>query len=860
MDRADDGNVAIQLYYSGPCPEKVCGAIRLEGGFRTISLATTTTNSSMASADSSQVCSNIESLAINSAPEQSGVTDFVQEACTQVEVLGERHVPSLLFNKQGDIQNLTDYFARPRLIDKGSLSSTRSLINNVAVNPNLIFTGYFENGLNRLTGVYGAKYSLVYTFQVAATPFHQGLVALAWQYNINQNVFDRGQNPYSCTTLPHVRLDLSVDTMVQLKVPWMSCYEYLIPNSTAYLGSISYNLLSGVPPITGMGSATYKVYVHIEDLEFSGASPIGSNPIVLQGGKPMNLESEIAARPFSSGLSAMSGILSMVARGVPSLSSIAAPAAWFTGIAAGVVRSFGFSKPVIKDPIQRMIPTSTALEQNVDVPQPLAVVGPFCSNELRVDPNFSNTDIDEMALAYVVGQYSQINYGNISTADTHGNPVYASPVSPSVLWFRQGASQPFCNVNAPLTNDGLAANSFYPSSLFYVAQMFRAWRGDIVFRFTFVKTKMHGGRYMASFTPAYATYATSDTYNNVQGPELSGGNLQPFGQSMIMDLKDSNVFEFRVPFVSPQPFAEFNDSIGGLVVSVMDPLIASSVISTTVNFIVEVKAAPDFELSIPRGPQYPSLAGIAGSIRTQSGTVTTSVPDTANQYTIGERIMSLKQLIMLPQRVSVSLGASTNLSGLVFPWWYGGACTTVATTPNAFIVPPSCFTYGGNIARLYAFVKGGTDVHVYNDITDSVHVTATVFPTTGAAAIGTLNNVQNPPRSALPYVNSTARYPGHFRFPAYQAFARVPSGVLDSVQWGFNNPAIPTVPSTAAGCPLAFPELTISNLALVSNRFTISRSAGDDAACGMYIGPTPLYLPALTSSAAVYDPDSTTLY
>lgn len=585
-----------------------------EGALHALALASTTTNASGDTPrDSEVVCDNIESLAINSVPEKTGVTDFVQEACTQVDVLGKHHVPSKIFVQQRDVQNLTRYFARPRLVYTGTLPAARQNIQNVLCN-NTTVLGWFPGAAQRLTGVYGLKYSLVFTLQIAATPFHQGLLALSWQYGNNSTDYNRVAKPYSATNVPHVRLDLSVDTMVQLRVPWLSPYEFgLLDGSGApNIGYLGLNTLSSIPIVAGMNLPTYKLYVHLEDLEFSGAYPVSASVITFQSGPliqhqsgPLVSEIDMLGHPYSSAARMASSTLKMVGKHVPSLQGITGTVAWYTDAIAGSLRAFGFSKPTVLDPIQRMLKQSNAMEHNVDLATPSAVVGPLSTNQMQVDENFSSSAVDEMSLGYVLSQPCQICYGSILSSQASGTLIYASLVSPSAAWYRELSTAPYCNISAPVTLNGVTGNSFFPAGLFYFGSMFRAWRGDLIFRFTFIKTKMHGGRVMVAYTPGtFAPGITDALPTPIPGPELSP--LQPFSQCKLMDLKDNNVFEFTVPYVSPYPNSDFTDSIGALTMHIMDPLQVSAVVSTTINFVVEIFAAPGFELSIPRGPLYPA--------------------------------------------------------------------------------------------------------------------------------------------------------------------------------------------------------------------------------------------------------------
>jgi hypothetical protein len=54
---------------------------------------------------------------------------------------------------------------------------------------------------------------------------------------------------------------------------------------------------------------------------------------------------------------------------------------------------------------------------------------------------------------------------------------------------------------------------------------------------------------MVSFNPNVAINSENSFLGTVEGPEVVGGLVQPYGYSKILDLKDANVFEFLVPYL-----------------------------------------------------------------------------------------------------------------------------------------------------------------------------------------------------------------------------------------------------------------------------------------------------------------------
>jgi hypothetical protein len=805
----------------------------------------------------------LESLSINNTNEVAGVTTFVQEACEAVDVLGADYVRMTHAVDQPALQDLKTYFARPRMMAHGTLAT--GLRNNVIKNdmaPSDVFESIFPDGAKRLQGAYGVRFKMVFTLQVAANPFHQGVLALAWQYRSDSvagtSSFSRWMHSNLVTELPHVRMDLSSTTMVVLNVPFMYHREFVESTSDDRLGTISLNYI--LPLATGTGSVppTYKLFLHLEDIELIGVSYAKASTVTVQSGrkmKPMDQEFEDEAYPFSSSLSSLSRSVKWVGKGIPMLSSIAGPASWWLQKAAGAVRAFGYAKPQIQEPPIRNLPGDCAGEQNIDVPSATFVVGPCASNSLRVGPEFGGSEVDEMSLAYVTSRYSQICTATIDSSTAQNAVVYGTQISPSWFWFRAPSSLPAGNIKPPDVADA-SSNAFMPSNVFFWASFFRMWRGSFRFRFTFSKTKHHGGRVMVGFQPDYTifplTSAFGGTTATVSSPEVDAdGNLQPFGHTAIFDLRDGNVFEFDVPYLSPRPFVQFTDTVGSLTVSILDPLQAPSVVSPSINLLVEVCALGDFELACPVGPAYP--VHVTGTPKLQSGRVLSVYKDDISQYTTGEVITSAKQLIMMPHSIELGvIPASYTNSFDIAPWYYYPSLS--ALIPSVMPLPPTAFSIGGTIASCYAYFRGGTDVHLYPGGTS---LTAYAYGAPGNySATSDTMTVRNRSGSSAPKIFATAGTPLHARFPAYHSNARLPNGVLAGVSWNPQFVAGAPASGDILGAATRDGPISIPRVKLINGpsdtTAVLSRAAADDAMCAHYLGPPPLFLPAASSTGS-YD-------
>lgn len=812
------------------------------------------------------VCDTIDSLAITAAPESTGVTTFVQEACTAVSAVDSDYSMTH-FPVQADLQDVREYFRRPVCIRAASCPGGRGRFYGV----NYTFSeliGLWDNGVNRLKGAYGIRAKVVLTLQVSATPFHQGLVVLSAQYGYNAlpGVYNRTTDSATATNLPHVVLDLSSDTSVQLHLPFLAVGEYCaIRGATqeAKYVYISLNTLTTVPSIAGMGVPTYQVYMHFEDIQLFGATPQNVTNVVLTSGRKLNPvleEFERDSHPFSSALHATGKAIGFLAKGVPSLSTIGGPVAWAIGKAAGVVRYFGYGKPAVTDPLMRVVRQTAVGEFNTDVATSCMVVAATASNTTSINTTVGASDVDEMALKYVTSRWAQVCVFDYTTTSTAGTRLYACPINMLALWFRAPTSLPAANVLAPRASTA-TSNSIQPSHLMFAASSFKQWRGGLKFRFTFAKTKMHAGRVMVAFNPDFITLQNTDTLDSAtlaNIPVYGSAGADPYGYSAIFDLKDGNVFEFKVPYVCPAPYANLAATLGGLVMYVVNPLIASSVVSTAISVVVQVAGDVDFELANPAGHMY--AVHNAGTIALQAGRVLSEAPEIINQLTMGEVITSVKQLISIPGVAGFGPNMVVTTGEVIPPWFYQPTPSVLVPAATNQLVARS-FHYGGNWASCYSFLKGGTDVHVYNTSKDSMLIISQL-PGPGGYLTTDVTADQRSSSNAPVLVSfehvSHARLPGFF--PTGRAHAWVANTLTSpGSQWIGNNPFSSTTSVTPFDGLQAVYTLRVApnSVSTYNPAVLVNTNASDDAQLAMYIGPPPVFLPPTpVTGPGVWDLDS----
>jgi hypothetical protein len=660
--------------------------------------------------------------------------------------------------------------------------------------------------------------------------------------------------------LPHVRLDVSMNTQAVLRVPYLSEFEYWGPSDSERnlsMGLFSLTQLLGTPSLAGSNTPVYKVYLHMENVQLLGRRNIASTTfIVPQSGVARaripgssNSEEELKSNGKFSGVLATAATLpGAVGRAFPSLRPFMGSATWFLNASAKAASAFGFSKPVQTVPLQNVARHTNFYENVCDVPLTATVVGGFQTNSVAVSAAVGGTDLDEMAFDTILSRPSQIFRGTLTTSSAHSEVRYCSKVCLTHMWFRASSAVDGGNVSFPRSS--ATHTAVIPSTLLYVGQHFKYWHGDLVYRVTFAKTKFHTGRVMFSFIPDYQQVSTANTYADVgfSGGPVPGtfsSNLQPSQYSVVFDLKDSSEFEFEVPYIAPLPHVGINDSLGFVAMQVMDPLVNNGESSSTIDFIVEVAAKPGFYFAGMCIPGQPAWADDSNpQIEFQSGTGVKSVD--ASQHSVGEKFSSLKQLMMTMTLRRYSLGNGVTTSGII-PFWtcvpaWGTGTPFVANGSRVWAMPRS-----GMIAQCYAYGIGSTMMFWAPNI--GGNSTARVVlgdRDNNTPKVGNVPGIygQSLTSSCRAYASVLPPQPtGLFKLPMLSGSPRFRMGDFNSGVGGLRDWDINvSTYTTTSNSVKAIYHWMHRNDNGAPVQATWGVCADDDARCGAWIGPCPMLL------------------
>lgn len=771
----------------------------------------------------------IVGLAVPKNVEGIALTQFLNEACDAATVRGShyRKLPTEYVDTR--VMNIKDYLARPDILVSGPLTNTsRSVVVSIPIGMQNFFAS-FPN-FNRLSGTYGFRAKICFRLQVVATPFQSGRLRMTWlPHSTTANLYQNGNfpnfNSNFSSQLPGVELDIADTTTVDLCVPWVNLLDYLPYNfsassTVAFPCDFGQMTLFAYLPIlsgTGGGNPTYTLWWWLEDVDTIAAVPDNMVMLTPQSGiSPADEEARLGK--ISGPLAYASAVVSMLARGIPSISSYAYPLSWALRASSGLAAAFGWSKPRNQNAVERVIRTNNIYQNNCDGADTAFSLSMFSDNHVQALTGFAGSDADEMSLAFVLGQFACISNFSLTPSDTQATLKYACNLSPSAMcyqaksnWitsFPVGTNVPLASVKALLT-----------SPAFYVGTAFNLWRGTFKFRIKVAKTKFHTGRLLVGYTPQFTTdFATSTT--QFLAPRVISSPLA--FKSVIWDLREGSTLEFECPFLVPVAYLNVNESCGNFTIQVLDPLIAPSQVAPILFFAVEVACCPDFEFAVPRTPLLfpsdPSCSATYG-FTAQSGFQPFATPSTdVASFAIGEKILSLKQLISRACGLN-PLFSNANTPGGSTYLHFWALRNAVLTTAAAYDM--STIGYANYFSKMYLFVRGSTtyDIIPNNDTTISVY---NHLRSVSSSASGILCETTAPTHVNLPYYSATTR---SLVSPASNSNYQVTFSKLN----------------------VSFAGRTAANVGSAR----VFMRAGDDAQLGYFLGSPPLDIPTDASTNVI---------
>jgi hypothetical protein len=594
-----------------------------------------------------------------------------------------------------DTHQISNFLSRPVILKQGIWSSTSSrggVIANLNF-PSDLFgntpasTFLISQNVNKVDGFVAMKAKVRVRVEVNSQPFQAGILMMHYvpyaeymnshtQWYATNNFSDS----YAASGCPHVVMNLANSTSMEFVTPYIS--PYLFFNLATGQGSFGNVVISIVSPLSSAAanSASYTIWANFEDVELRYPTDAPLSTQYAQVG------TEIAKRTQRGAISgAVGGVGRAVADALPyvGLGWLSSPARMLSNASEHILGILGFSKPVVEAPVTRVKQSPAQYFLNADGADTSHKLGLCANGELATVSGWAGTDNDEMRLDYIVSRPNFTKSFMWNVTANADSSLFTIPVSP--LWTQTVAARGSGNY-ATETRFTLSAK---------IASLYSLWRGTMVYTFHVAKTQFHSGRLRVSFRPY--------TFETALAGDARFINMPAYSYTEEIDLSAGTTFTFRVPFVSVRPWLHTqydvdttivsgdarNCATGTVQVSVINPLMASSTVSNSVEILVYTHME-DAQFAVPIRPYYlpfgiPNVAqvGSARVVKTKEVSETMSIPlreVSLAPYSscIGETHTSLRQLLkrfsflgsvrMDTLAPTASFPGSSGNGFVLFPW------------------------------------------------------------------------------------------------------------------------------------------------------------------------------------------------
>lgn len=484
---------------------------------------------------------------------------------------------------------LADFFMRPIKIQEFTWDVSTPFFQNF--NP---WTNYFTNKrvINRIANFNLMRANLHVKIMINGNAFYYGRLLASYlplptedQFTLNRAFFP--QDAVEASQRPHVYIDPTTSQGGTLHLPFVFPYNALnVPTGDwGLMGAMNIRHLQLLKHANGATDGlTVSVFAWADNVKLS--VPTSSNPfgLIPQSGDEYSLGP----------VSAPAAVVEKVAARLSQIPSIAPYALASQMIASGVgllARAFGYSRPVVVNPISPMRPTFGNYA-NANVPDACQKLTLDNKQETCIDSRVAglNGD-DEMAIRSISTRESWLTSFIWTTAATPETQLFTTYVTP-VTWAK-------------------VSNEYHIPAMTFASLPFKWWRGTIKYRFQIVGSNFHKGRIKIVYDP-YQFAGNEYNTNYVRIFDISTekdftvavgwGTKRPFLRTLGVD--------DALPGVLTNPWAA--DAIttlvplssncnGALNVYVVNDLtVPNSAVNNDIEVNVYVSTSDDFEIVEPQ--------------------------------------------------------------------------------------------------------------------------------------------------------------------------------------------------------------------------------------------------------------------
>jgi hypothetical protein len=752
---------------------------------------------------------------------------------------------------------IVDFLAKPQLVVDGAWLTTDTQTTELTaarVAPLVQLTSY-PLWTRKTDGFGYVRGTAHYKLMINAQPFQAGKLVLHFLPNDSnrQASFVAMHNSHLTTILqqPHVILDAG-ESAAEMAVPFISPIDASIlstvsPDWGTFYVHVLNQLRVGAG---GLTSVTYKVYIWFTDIELLAPmlpqAPLSSKTYSARSISREEASKIIATRSISGGLALATNILDSLTS-VPLLSSVTSPAAWATDILSGVASALGYSKPLTDEPpapVTRIIDKYGATSDGFNNSIPLGLIH---NNATNLTTGISIRNQDEMSFEFLKRISAPIYFFSWTDADLGNGADNPRRILTMPNTFKNGFNT---------TKNLHTVTSYVGPPVWYLSHLFKYWRGGFKLKFTFAKTIFHTGRLELTYTP-HVTVVNHTTILNSN-----------YAFREIIDLKAGNEFTIHVPYLVPYDWLVQGQYSGELSIVVLNELRNPPTCDATIDCIVYVSGADDFEFAVPNGcgdsAQY-TTNGRAVVFSPESGSVENSAIGNTplisattkfDERTVGERFTSLRQLLSRHNQIYLTTNPFTPVNennAVIWPWFAGATSLNAVGVVEMGLAGGDAYSF---LSSMYAYYRGSMHVRLSNCHGTSLPVA------NSAPFLGYVDPSVLVKGTTLPITTSgpTLRAEeGQYASVNYATSNKVMLGMGST--WSDSNTGAPTfhvpyynrfkcsytdIQSTAAtgGVPnnIFSPDSALVVTCLRSMQYTaLTRAIGEDFQFSYFVGCPPLY-------------------
>lgn len=551
---------------------------------------------------------------------------------------------------------------------------------------------------------------------VNASPFYYGSMIAAYtplqtDRPDTSNLANSNKSFIPLSQKPHVWINPQDSNGAELTLPFLYHKDWLNAQSNTDLADMgvihftNYTVLASANGVSGAG-CTVSVYAWAEDVHVAGPS----------AGLAAQVGDEYGDKPISSIASAIAARAGSLSR-VPILGKYATATQMGAKAIASVATRLGFSNPPVIDNVMPYRPTAFPNLSSTEISYPIdkLTIDPKC--ELAIDPTIPGaSNEDELSITNFCKKESYLTAATWDTTQATDTILFHAAVAPIMY------------DSDSVTN----YETLYTTPLSHVSQMFRYWRGDIIFRFRIIASKYHKGRVRFTFDP------TGQGSNNI----VNITTTQPTCFTQIIDLSEETDVAIKVPYMqalpwlrtyryadttsgawwstsaSPSFISDTEYTNGSITLRVVNAL-TCPVATSTVKIQCFI-SSENIEFAAPRNlfQPYSFFAPQVGEI-----VAGTSIPPPSERYlsNFGEAIVSFRQLMRrstLNWIYKKELGGSSTtvfqLTGSRLPRCGGFTSTGRASVPSIVTSGPQTFEFANMtpitwVTQCFVGLRGSTN-------------------------------------------------------------------------------------------------------------------------------------------------------